>query len=310
VTISSIGYDRAEAILRDADIAMYRAKMQGRARYEIFDEWMRSDARALLELETDLRRAVERNEFSVLYQPVIALDRGELAGFEALVRWEHPTRGRTLPSEFLSLAEETGLIVAIDRIVLAETCRQLRRWRDAFPARALHVSVNLSSRQFRRDDLIEAVVGSIEHAGIAEQTLGLEITEGTIMENAGRATEVLSHLRGRGVMWSIDDFGTGYSSLSYLHRFPVDILKIDQSFVRRIGPREENTEIIRTIMSLARSLGLRVVAEGMETAQQLEHLRARGCDFGQGYYFAHPLEAAGATELITRNPRWAEAAAM
>jgi len=300
VTTSSIGYERAEAVLRDADIAMYRAKVQGRARFEIFDEWMRSDARALMELETDLRRAVERNEFSVLYQPVIALDRGELAGFEALVRWEHPMRGRTLPAEFLPLAEETGLIVAIDRLVLAETCRQLRRWRDAFPSRAPHVSVNLSSRQFRRDDLVDVVVESIASAGIPEEALGLEITEGTIMENAGRTTEVLSELRRRGVQWSIDDFGTGYSSLSYLHRFPVDILKIDQSFVRRIGPRDENTEIIRTIMSLARSLGMRVVAEGIETREQLDYLRGRGCDFGQGYYFSHPVDEATATELITR----------
>ena len=270
VTISSIGYERAESVLRDADIAMYRAKVQGRARYEIFDEWMRADARALMELETDLRRAVERNEFSVLYQPVVALDRGEIAGFEALVRWEHPVRGRTLPSEFLPLAEETGLIVSIDRIVLAESCRQLRRWQDAFPSRPLHVSVNLSSRQFRREDLVDAVIECVDAAGIEKHSLGLEITEGTIMENADRATEVLSDLRRRGVQWSIDDFGTGYSSLSYLHQFPVDILKIDQSFVRH-----NNAEIIRTIISLARSLGLRVVAEGIETAEQLEHLRAR-----------------------------------
>ena len=306
VTTSSTADERAEAILRDADIAMYRAKMQGRARYEIFDEWMRSDARALMELETDLRRAVERNEFSVLYQPVIALDRGKLWGFEALVRWEHPSRGRISPADFLPLADETGLIVAIDRIVLDETCRQLRRWRDAFPSHAHHVSVNLSSRQFHRDDLVESVVDCVENAGIDAPALGLEITEGTIMENAGRATEVLAELRRRGVQWSIDDFGTGYSSLSYLHRFPVDVLKIDQSFVRRIGPRGENTEIIRTIMSLARSLGMRVVAEGVETPEQLAHLVARGCDFGQGYYFAHPLEEAEATQMIMQpRPEWA-----
>jgi EAL domain-containing protein (putative c-di-GMP-specific phosphodiesterase class I) len=286
------------------------ARSAGPRAYEIFDEWMRADARALMELETDLRRAVERNEFSVLYQPLIALDRGELWGFEALVRWEHPTRGRTLPSEFLSLADETGLIVAIDRIVLDETCKQLRRWTDAFPSRTHHVSVNLSSRQFQRDDLVDAVIESVEDAGIDKRALGLEITEGTIMENAARATQVLAELRARGVQWSIDDFGTGYSSLSYLHRFPVDILKIDQSFVRRIGPRGENTEIIRTIMSLARSLGMRVVAEGVETPEQVAHLVARGCDYGQGYYFAHPLEAAKATEMIRhdRRPEWAFAA--
>jgi len=310
LTTSSTPYERAEAILRDADIAMYRAKVQGRARYEIFDEWMRADARALMELETDLRRAVDRNEFSVLYQPIIALDRGELWGFEALVRWEHPTRGRIVPAEFLQVADETGLIVAIDRIVLDETCRQLRRWRDEFPERAHHVSVNLSSRQFQRDDLAEAVIECVEDAGIDERAVGLEITESTIMENAARATEVLAELRARGVQWAIDDFGTGYSSLSYLHRFPVDVLKIDQSFVRRIGPRGENTEIIRTIMSLARSLGMRVVAEGVETPEQLAHLVARGCDYGQGYYFAHPLEAAKATEMIRhdRRPEWAFAA--
>ncbi len=304
VTMSTVGYERAEAILRDADIAMYRAKVQGRARYETFDEWMRSDARALMELETDLRRAVERNEFSVLYQPVVALDRGNLTGFEALVRWEHPTRGRTRPAEFLPLAEETGMIVAIDRLVLSEACDQLHRWREQFPSRPLHVSVNLSSHQFRRDDLVDAVSENLDRAGIRESDLGLEITEGTIMENADRAVEILSALRKRGVQWSIDDFGTGYSSLSYLHRFPVDILKIDQSFVRRLGPGSENTEIIRTIMSLANSLGMRVVAEGIETAEQLAHLRARGCEFGQGYYFSHPLDADNATKLILSDPSW------
>jgi diguanylate cyclase (GGDEF)-like protein len=309
VTISSIGSERAEGVLRDADIAMYRAKLQGRARYELFDEWMRSNARALMELETDLRRAVERNEFRVLYQPIVALVEGRLTGFEALVRWEHPARGRTLPAEFLPLAEETGMIVAIDRWVLSEACDQLRRWQDEFPERALTMSVNLSSRQIRREDFVEMVSECMARARIRENDLGLEITEGTIMENADRAIEVLGELRARGVRWSIDDFGTGYSSLSYLHQFPVDILKIDQSFVRRVGPGAENTEIIRTIMSLARNLGMQVVAEGVETEEQLTLLRARGCDYGQGYYFAYALDAEAARELIARNPVWTSPAA-
>lgn len=305
VTVSSVGYERAEAVLRDADIAMYRAKVQGRSRYETFDDWMRADARELMELETDLRRAVERNEFSVFYQPVIDLASGRIVGFEALVRWMHPTRDLILPIEFLALAEETGLIVAIDRLVLAETCEQLRRWRDAFPARQLNVSVNLSTRQFRRDDLCDAVVACLDRSGIPAGALGLEITEGTIMENADKATEILSELRQHGVRWSIDDFGTGYSSLSYLNRFPVDVLKIDQSFVRRLGSHGENAEIIGTIMSLASSLRMHVVAEGIETAEQLAQLRDHGCQFGQGYYFSHPLDAEGATQLIERDPRWA-----
>jgi EAL domain-containing protein (putative c-di-GMP-specific phosphodiesterase class I) len=288
-------------VLRDADIAMYRAKVQGRSRYVTFDDWMRSDARALMELETDLRRAVERQEFSVFYQPVIDLAGGQIVGFEALVRWQHPTRGLTLPAEFLALAEETGLIVAIDRLVLAETCDQLRRWRDAFPARPLNVSVNLSTRQFRRDDLCDAVVECLDRSGIPAGDLGLEITEGTIMENADKATEILSEIRKLGVRWSIDDFGTGYSSLSYLNRFPVDILKIDQSFVRRLGAHGENTEIIITIMALASSLRMRVVAEGIETEAQLAQLRAYGCQFGQGYYFSHPLDQESATKLLQEN---------
>jgi len=304
VTVSSIGYERAESILRDADIAMYRAKLRGRARYEVFDESMRADARAVMELETDLRRAVERNEFSVLYQPIVALQPGRLVGFEALVRWEHPTRGRTAPAEFLPLADETGLIVAIDRLVLTETCRQLRRWSDQFPSRALHVSVNLSSRQFRRDDFVSAVAANLDREQLPKKSLGLEITEGTIMERGDRAVEIVTELRQRGVRWSIDDFGTGYSSLSYLHRFPVDTLKIDQSFVRRIGQQAESTEIIRTIMTLAESLGMSVVAEGIETLEQLTNLRSRGCEFGQGYYFSHPIDAPEATALIDENRQW------
>jgi diguanylate cyclase (GGDEF)-like protein len=299
IALSMTGYVHPEHLLRDADIAMYRAKENGKARYELFDTVMHARAVALLQLENDLRRAVERQEFCVHYQPIIALDNDRLAGFEALVRWEHPERGTVFPSEFISLAEETGLITEIGQWVLRESCRQVRQWQWQSPMnRPLTLSVNLSSKQFTQPNLIEQVKLILEETDFDPRCLRLEITESVVMENAEQAAHMLSQLRELGVHLSIDDFGTGYSSLSYLHRFPVTTLKIDRSFISRMGAGDENLEIVRTIMTLASNLGMEVIAEGVETKEQLAQLRALKCDYGQGYLFSRPVQSADAEQLI------------
>jgi diguanylate cyclase (GGDEF)-like protein/PAS domain S-box-containing protein len=293
VAPSTVGYERADDVLRDADTAMYRAKALGRARHVIFDKEMHARAVNLLQLETDLRRAVERREFEVHYQPIVLLNTGRLHSFEALVRWRHPKHGLISPMDFIPVAEDTGLIVPIGHWVLAEACRQACRWQKQFPARGpISVSVNLSAKQFAQPDLAEQVRGVLEETGLEPHCLKLEITESVVMENSGVAVEMLARLRVLGVELSIDDFGTGYSSLSYLHRFPVSTLKIDRSFVNQMHDNDENTELVRTIITLARTLGMEVVAEGVETERQLAQLRELECEHGQGYYFARPMEAA------------------
>ncbi|MET0623315.1 MAG: EAL domain-containing protein [Pyrinomonadaceae bacterium] len=291
ITLSATGYQEPEAILRDADTVMYRAKANGKARHELFDEAMHARAVALLRTETDLRRAVERDEFRVVYQPILSLPTAEVAGFEALVRWQHPERGVVPPSEFIPVAEETGLIVEIGRRVLFESCRRLREWqgRGLVPA-SLHVSVNLSGKQFAQAGLAASVAGALAETGLDPRCLRLEITESVVMANAEAACSTLGALRALGIGVSIDDFGTGYSSLSYLHRFPVDTLKIDRSFVSRMGQPDENGEIVRTILTLASNLGMGVVAEGVETARQAEMLGELGCEYAQGFLFARPLD--------------------
>ena len=291
ITLSATGYSDPEAILRDADIVMYRAKANGKARHELFDEAMHARAVALLRTETDLRRAVERDEFRVVYQPILSLLTGEVAGFEALVRWHHPERGVVSPSEFIPVAEETGLIVEIGRRVLREACRQLSEWQSRGLVRpSLYVSVNLSGKQFAQAALAESVAGALSEAGLDPRCLRLEITESVVMSNAEAACAALGRLRAHGLGISIDDFGTGYSSLSYLHRFPVDTLKVDRSFIGRMGEGDENGEIVRTIITLARNLGMQVVAEGVETARQGDLLRGLGCEYAQGYFFSRPLD--------------------
>jgi diguanylate cyclase (GGDEF)-like protein len=291
ITFSNGGYQDPENVLRDADTAMYRAKESGKARYEVFNSTMHSRAVALLKLENDLRRAIERNEFKVYYQPIIDLTTDQVSGFEALVRWYHPDRGLVPPDEFIGIAEETGLIVEVGSMVLREACRQLREWQASAELKSLTVAVNLSAKQFAQQDLVKQVKEILRETGLEPRYLKLEITETVVMENAEVARNMLSQLCALGVQLSIDDFGTGYSSLSYLHRFPVTALKIDRSFIGRMGAHGENCEVVKTINTLARNLGMSVVAEGIETEDQLLQLKAMGCDYGQGYHFSRPLTA-------------------
>ncbi|MFN2453394.1 MAG: putative bifunctional diguanylate cyclase/phosphodiesterase [Pyrinomonadaceae bacterium] len=307
ITINAIGYDDPESILRDADTAMYRAKENGKARHEMFDQLMHARAVSRLQLENDLRRALERQEFRVYYQPIIALETNGIAGFEALVRWEHPVRGFIAPIEFISVAEETGLITALGEWVLREACRQTREWQTRVPGcGALSISVNLSGKQFAQPDLIEKTKAILYETKLDPCALKLEITESVVMENAEIASTMLTQLRALGAELSIDDFGTGYSSLSYLHRFPVNTLKIDRSFISRMGEEGENTEIVRTILTLASNLGMDVVAEGIETTSHLTQLKEMKCEYGQGYLFSKPVSAANA-EIFLRAAKRAEA---
>jgi len=299
VALSTTGYADPEDLLRDADLAMYRAKANGRARSEVFDRAMHERVVTLLQMETDLRRALERGELRVAYQPVVALGSRAVTGFEALVRWHHPERGVILPTEFIPLAEETGLIVEIGRWVLWEACRQTRRWHDALGGPRPAVAVNLSSRQFLQPDLLGQVRGALEDSGLDPRWLHLEITESTVMETGDVVLPVLHQLRDLRVHLCLDDFGTGYSSLSYLHEFPIDTLKIDRSFVGRMGRSGENVEIVRTIVALGHNLHKRVVAEGVETSEQVAQLRALQCEYGQGHFFAAPLDPDAAARLVT-----------
>ncbi|HEX8285840.1 MAG TPA: EAL domain-containing protein [Pyrinomonadaceae bacterium] len=309
ICLSATGYNDPDAILRDADTVMYRAKANGRARHELFDEGMHARAVALLRTETDLRRAVERDEFRVFYQPILSLVTGEVAGFEALVRWQHPALGLVPPSEFIPVAEETGLIVEIGRRVLSESCRQLREWqtRGVVPE-THHVSVNLSGKQFAQASLAASVAGALGETGLDPRCLRLEITESVVMGNAEATCATLERLRALGLGVSIDDFGTGYSSLSYLHRFPVDTLKVDRSFISRMGEGDENGEIVRTIVTLASNLGMGVVAEGVETARQADLLRGLGCEYAQGYLFARPLDPQAAEAWLAARREQGQAA--
>jgi len=298
IALSSSGYERPEDLLRDADIAMYRAKALGKARYEIFDAAMHEHIVARLRLETDLRRALERRELQVCFQPLVSVKGGEIVGFEALVRWLHPQRGLVMPRDFIPVAEETGLIVSIGRWVLAEACRHVARWRTRHPDRALSVSVNLSARQFLHAELIDEVRAALQSSGLPARCLRLEITESVLIEQADTAIMVMEQLRGLHVRLDLDDFGTGYSSLSYLHRFEMDAIKIDRSFVVGLGDREHDREIVRAIVALARNLGLEVVAEGVETVEQLAFLRTLDCGLAQGLLFSEPLDPARAEALL------------
>jgi len=299
ISISTTGYENAADILRDADTAMYRAKTQGKARYEIFDPAMRDHAVARMQLETDLRRAVENQEFRTFYQAIVSLTDWKIFGFEALVRWQHPTRGLVSPAEFIPLAEETGMILWLGRWVLEEACSQMALWKAQFQSSAPEVvSVNLSARQFAQPDLVSQLAQVLEETRLDARQLKLEMTESLVMQNVETASEMLKEMKALGVQLGIDDFGTGYSSLSYLSRFPIDTLKADSSFVSRIGEDKENLEIVRTIITLAHNLKMDVIAEGVETAEQLSQLRDLGCEYGQGYYFSRPVSAEEANHLI------------
>jgi len=303
IALSSSGYDRPEDILRDADIAMYRAKENGKARYELFDSGMHARAVSRLQLESDLRQAIERKEFCVYYQPIVCLQTGRLAGFEALVRWNHPRRGVVSPADFIPVAEETGLIVPIGEWVLTEACAQVRQWQLDSPShRSLSLSVNLSARQVAQPDLLERIKEALESSKLNPHCLKLEITESVVMENAEAAALMFKQLRSLGVQLSIDDFGTGYSSLSYLHRFPLNYLKIDRSFVMRLTTDNDNA-IVRTISTLARNLGMEVIAEGIETEEQYQQLKMLGCEYGQGYLFSRPVACDGVPHLLAQDAR-------
>jgi len=306
IAVSATGYEHAEEILRDADTAMYRAKMLGKSRFELFDPTMREHAVARMTLETDLRKALERNEFLLYYQPIVSLDSGALIGFEALARWQHPERGLVPPSEFISVAEETGMILAIGNWVLTEACCQIKAWQSEFPQNPpLMVSVNLSGKQFTQLDFIKGVSQTLRESGLDGHCLKLEITESLLMENVEVITAMLMQIKALGVRLGIDDFGTGYSSLSYLHRFPFDTLKVDRSFVSLVGPQGQNSEIVKTIVTLAHNLNFDVIAEGVETAEQVFQLRAFGCELGQGYFFSQPISAAKASDLLAqRQQEW------
>ena len=301
VALSTAGYEHAEDVLRDADTAMYRAKSLGKARYEIFDKTMHGNATDLLQIETDLWRALERKELTLDYQPIVSLRTGRIAGFEALLRWLHPARGIVSPLEFISVAEETGLIVPIGQWVLNQACRQTREWQKHYPDQEppLHVSVNLSAKQFLQPDLIDQVRLALNSCGLNPASLKLEITESMVMQNVESTTQMLGQLRALGVEISLDDFGTGYSSLSYLHRFPISVLKVDRSFVSSMTDNHEHLEIVRTIIALARNLKMDVIAEGVETLEQALELRAMNCEYGQGYYFSRALNAESAVRLLS-----------
>ncbi|HEY0458406.1 MAG TPA: EAL domain-containing protein [Pyrinomonadaceae bacterium] len=304
IAVSNSGYTEAENILRDADIAMYYAKERNK-NYMVFDQTMHTRAVTLLQLETDLRHAVERDELVVHYQPIVDLTTMELTGFEALMRWNHPQRGLVPPNEFIPVAEETNFIVPLTLWILQKSCAQLVEWHRQSPLnKNLMMSVNLSGKHFAQPDIVEQIRWIIKETGVNPACLKLEITESAIMENAETTIAMLKNLQMLGVQLSIDDFGTGYSSLSYLHRFPIDMLKVDRSFVGSMEDGTENGEIVRTIIALAKTLNLNVVAEGIETIHQLHQLRILGCEYGQGYLFSRPVPAEDAQMILDNKTRW------
>lgn len=300
IALSSREHDQAELLLRNADLAMYRAKTSGKARFEVFDHSLNARVVERLQLETDLRRGLERGEFCVYYQPIIELATGRIVELEALARWQHPSLGLVAPGRFIALAEETGLIVPLGRIVLREACRQIRGWQQARPElAALSVSVNVSARQLQSPALIQDIRQALDETGLRPGALKLEITESVAMQDTATTTVTLKQLKRLGIRLAIDDFGTGYSSLGYLKRFPLDVLKIDRSFVDRLGRDTEDIAIVRAVITLAHTLGMAVTAEGIETVKQFRDLRALGCEYGQGYYFAPPLAADECESLLT-----------
>ncbi|MBN2550937.1 MAG: EAL domain-containing protein [Anaerolineales bacterium] len=283
-------YSHPEDVLRDADIAMYEAKMQGKATYAVFTTSMRERILKRVEIEADLRLAIDLEQLRIHYQPIFDLKTEKLWGFEALIRWQHPRQGLIAPKEFISVAYETGLINSMDRWVLREVCQQARRWQSQYPQDPpLKVNVNITSKLIAQPDLLATIQGILAETGLAEHTLGLEITEQTVIEYNETISEVINTLKGMGVEIHIDDFGTGYSSLIYLRQFPINALKIDRSFVQQIEEQTPQTEIIKTIIRLAHDLGMRACAEGIETPNQLFQLKELGCDYGQGYLFAKAL---------------------
>jgi len=297
IALSSTMYESAVEIVRDADTAMYRAKAKGGGRCEIFDARMHWEAVQRMQLEMDLRRAVDREEFRIVYHPIVSMRTGELEGFETLLRWEHPTRGTVMPGEFIPIAEETRLIIPIGAAMLREVCRQFEQWSESFD-RPLTVSVNLSLRQLEDPDFLARLEAIRRDHCFDDWRLRFEITESAVMEDADAALQLFSKVRDLGFDLCIDDFGTGYSSLSYLINMPIRTLKIDRSFITNIEHNRESEEMVRTIITLARNLGLTTVAEGVENAEQVRRLIALGCDSAQGFYFGRPMPPQPARQLV------------
>jgi EAL domain-containing protein (putative c-di-GMP-specific phosphodiesterase class I) len=290
------GFD-AETLIKNADTAMYQAKENGRQSYQFFKPAMNVRAVERQSIEENLRRALERNEFALHYQPKISLRTGAITGAEALIRWTHPIRGPVSPAQFIPVAEDCGLILPIGQWVLREACKQARAWVDAgLPLGSM--AVNISAMEFRDDSFLESVFAILSETGLDPRSLELELTESVLMKRAESAASVLKSLRARGVQLAVDDFGTGYSSLSYLRKFPIDALKIDQSFVRQITTAPDETTIVTAVISMGRSLKLRVVAEGVETQEELAFLQAHQCDEAQGYFFSRPVVAQQFAKLL------------
>lgn len=306
ISISGDGHQQPEDLIRDADTAMYQAKAAGKGRHQVFDPSMHTRAVALLKMETDLRHALDRKQFCLFYQPIFSIATRSILGFEALLRWRHPERGLLLPHDFLSLAEDTGLILPIGRWALREACRRTREWQQSLPSDPSHppigVSVNLSARQFAQKDIVAEVAKALAETGLAPECLSIEITESAVMENLDTTVAMLSSLKALGVHINIDDFGTGYSSLGYLHRFPIDALKIDPLFVRAMATSEEDSQIVHTIIGLARNLGMGIIAEGVESDDQLAELNRHSCPLAQGYLLSHPLPEDEIPRILESNP--------
>jgi predicted signal transduction protein with EAL and GGDEF domain len=297
--------DLPDVLLRSADMAMYRAKKRGRSRYEVFNTSMHAEALTRLQVETDLRRAVEREEFVVYYQPIISLKTGKIKSIEALLRWNHPDRGLVRPTEFVAAAEETGLILPLGKWVLDNACRQAQMLKSTIPSHAgLLLGVNLSAKQFSQPDLVDQVAEALQASGLAPAALSLEITEGVVIEKTMLATQTIAGLKKIGVKIFMDDFGTGYSSLSYLHRLPVDAIKIDRAFVSHMDTEDRPQQVVRTILTLVQNLGLETIAEGVTNKEQLQLLRQLGCDSAQGFLFSPPLDLASITQMLTDDPSW------
>jgi diguanylate cyclase (GGDEF)-like protein/PAS domain S-box-containing protein len=304
IAVHTPDYDKPEDLLRDADTAMYRAKSSGRACHVVFNRGMHQFVMARLQLESDLRRAIERGQIEVHYQPFVDLATGTVIGLEALMRWSHPRRGLILPEDFLNVAEETGLIVPIGEHVILQACRRVRELQLKYPEhRDLRVSVNLSNKQFFQSDLDDQIAAALAASGLAPEHLGLEITEGVIIRHAESATGRFTRLKALGVQLYLDDFGKGYSSLNYLHRYPMDILKIDRSFVSRIDEEGGNLSIVAAIVTLGHQLGMEVVAEGIQSVEHVAKLRGLKCEYGQGFFFSHPVDGDEVEALITRDVR-------
>ncbi len=302
VVMDMEGYDLPEEVLRDADIAMYQAKASGKAHFEVFDIKMRAQAFSRLEMEQELRTALERQQFRLYYQPILSLKSNQLVSFEALIRWHHPKRGLLSPGEFLSIAEASGIIMSIDNWVMNEACAQLKEWHEKYPSfQNVSINVNVSSRQFSQPNFVTEVREALQWTHLKPEALKLEITENVLIGNYAAANKVFAQLRDMGVQLQIDDFGSGYSSLGYLQHFPISGVKIDKSFIDGMGKGRKGTELIRAIVSMTRELEMEATAEGIETDEQLNELKSLLCSFGQGFLLSKPLDRESAEKMLTKH---------